>query len=141
VAAVTVLGFGIYQVRGLAGRWWEGAARGISDNFTGLLPRVRDLPSGAVIATDDEALVWLYTGHHAVPLYLYGYRGAALVEPDPGAQRAYLERQGVTHVLLASPSSPSARQLRRLIEADPAWLAPVYGWPGGRWLYEVRGGG
>ena len=75
-----------------------------------------------------------------MPLYLYGYRGREVVEPDPAAQRDYLERQGVTHVLLASPAAGSARQLRRLIAAYPDWLAPVHAWPGARWVYAVGHG-
>jgi hypothetical protein len=138
VAAVLVLGFGMYQVRGFSGRWWEGAARGVSANFEELLPALREMPAGVVLATDDEALVWLYTARTAVPLYLYAYRGATPVEPEPAEHRAYLERQGVTHVLLASASSASAGELRRLIGAYPDWLSPVRSWPGGRWLYQVR---
>lgn len=138
VAGVVALGYGVYQGRGLAGRWWEGAARAVSANFAELLPVIRALPANAVVATDDEALVWLYTGRKAVPLYLYGYRGSRVVEPAAAEHRAYLERQGVTHVVLASPASPSARELRALIDAYPDNLAPVHGWPGGRWMYELR---
>lgn len=138
LAGVTILGFATYETRGLTGKWWEGAAAAISTNFAQLLPALRDLPSDVVVATDDEALVWLYTGRTAVPLYLYGYRGAALVEPEPAEHRAYLERAGATHVVLASPSSASARQLRALIATYPEWLVVVGGWGGGRLLYEVR---
>lgn len=138
VAAAVTIGYGSYEVRGLAGRWWEGAARTISANFQELLPAIAALPDTAVVASDDEALVWLYTGRRAVPLYLWAYRGAETVEPTPAEHRAYLERQGVTHVVLASPSSPSARELRGLIAAHPDWLVPIHRWPGGRWIYEVR---
>ena len=141
LAVATVAGgFAQYQVRGLAGRWWEGAARNISANFTELLPAVRELPDSAVVATDDEALVWLYTGRRAVPLYLFSYRGRDTVEPGPEAQRAYLQRQGATHVLLAAPSGESARQLRALMAAFPDWLEPVRPWSGGRWLFAVTAG-
>ena len=138
VAGALALGFLGYEVRGLAGRWWGGAARGISANFEELLPAIRALPADAVIATDDEALVWLYTGRRAVPLYVYFYRGRETGEPSAADHRAYLDRQGVTHVVLASPSSRSARELRALIGAYPDWLVPVHRWPGGRWIYEVR---
>ncbi|HXF94512.1 MAG TPA: hypothetical protein VNI61_00280 [Gemmatimonadales bacterium] len=138
VTGAILLGYGLYEVRGFRGRWWAGAARAISTNFEELVPALRILPEEAVLATDDEALVWLYTRRRAVPLYLYSYRGSQTVEPTPAAHRAYLERQGVTHVVLASPASPSARQLRALIGAYPGWLVPVRGWPGGRWLYAVR---
>ncbi len=133
-----IFGFGRYEARGLAGRWWRGDAPVISANFRDLLPWLGTLPPEAVLATDDEALVWLYTRRAAVPLYLYGYRGPLVVEPGPAEQRAYLERQGVTHIVLASPGGGSARQLRRLIAAYPDWLTPLHAWPGARWAYAVR---
>ncbi len=138
LTALVVCGFGYYEARGFAGRWWRGDAPAISANFQELLPWLRTLPAGAVCATDDEALVWLYTGRQAVPFYLYGYRGAAVVEPPPDEQRAYLERQGVTHIVLGNPGGDSARELRRLIAAYPGWLIPVHAWPGGRWVYAVN---
>jgi hypothetical protein len=138
VAAALLLGFAVYQVRGLAGRWWDTAARGISGNFRELLPAIRHLPDSAVVATDDEALVWLYSGRRAVPLYVFTYRGRETVTPPPLDHRAYLERQGVTHVLLASASGESATALRDLLRADAAWLEPVERWSGGRWLFAVR---
>jgi hypothetical protein len=135
-----VLGFGLYETRGLAGRWWRGDAPLISANFRELLPWLGTLPPEAVLATDDEALVWLYTGRASVPLYLYGYRGRVVVEPGPAEQRAYLDRQGVTHVVLASSGVGSARQLRRLIAAYPGWLTPLHAWPGARWVYAINRG-
>jgi hypothetical protein len=138
IAAVLGLGYAQYQARGFAGRWWQRAAGPISDNFAELLPAVGDLPTDAIVATDDEALVWLYTGRRAVPLYLYAYRGRETVVPDPAAHRAFLDRQGVTHVLLASASGESATSLRALVTAYPDWLVPVRRWDGGRWLFVVR---
>lgn len=134
---VLCVGYARYQGRGFVGHWWLNAARSISDNFTQLLPAVRALPADAVVATDDEALVWLYTGRRAVPLHLFSYRGRETVVPGPAAHRAYLERQGVTHVLLASASGESAAPLRALIAAYPDWLVPVRRWDGARWLFAV----
>ena len=135
-----VFGFSRYEAKGLTGRWWRGDAPAISANFRELLPWLGTLPPEAVLATDDEALVWLYTRRAAVPLYLYGYRGRVVVEPGPAEQRAYLERQGVTHIVLASSGGGSARQLRRLIAAYPDWLTPLHAWPGARWVYAVGRG-
>jgi hypothetical protein len=45
---------------------------------------------------------------------------------------------GVTHVLLASATSPSAGELRALLQAYPGWLAGVNRWSGGRWLFAVQ---
>jgi hypothetical protein len=138
LAGVLGLGFLIYQGGGFARRAWAGPALEISANFSELLPWLRTLPADAVLATDDEALVWLYARRTSVPLYLYGYHGRDIVEPSPAEQRAYLERQGVTHIVLGSAGSGSARELRALIGAFPGWLTPVHAWSGGRWVYAVR---
>jgi hypothetical protein len=138
--ALMVAGYLQYEVRGFAGHWWSTQARAISANFAELLPVVENLPAGAVVATDDEALVWLYSGRRAVPFYLESYRGREVVQPTEVEHRAYLERMHVTHVLLASASSPSAAELRKLLTAYPRWLTAVYRWPDGRWLFEVKPG-
>lgn len=140
LAAIVVAGYVTYEIRGFAGRWWDAQARAISANFAELLPVVANLPSSAVIASDDEALVWLYTRRQSVPLYLESYRGRDFIQPTPAEYRGYLERMGVTHILLASASSPSAVQLRNLIGAYPAWLRGLYRWSDGRWLFAVNRG-
>ncbi len=131
-------GFVYYEARGFAGRWWDAQARNISANFAELLPIMRQLPDSAVVASDDEALVWLYGRRKSVPLYLERYRGREAIKPTPAEQVAYLERMGVTHILLASASSPSAGQLKALIDADPKLLTALYRWSDGRWLFEVN---
>ena len=138
--ALVVGGYLTYEIRGFAGRWWDAQARAISANFADLLPVVATLPPSAVVASDDEALVWLYTRRLSVPLYLESYRGRDLIRPTPAEYRAYLERMGVTHILLASASSPSAIELRNLIGAYPAWLTGLYRWSDGRWLFAVNRG-
>ncbi|OLB04564.1 MAG: hypothetical protein AUH06_11745 [Gemmatimonadetes bacterium 13_2_20CM_69_27] len=138
LAVVVTFGWAQVEARGFAGRWWGTTAHGISANFADLLPWVASLPGGAVLATDDEALVWLYTGRTSVPFYVYGYRGATPTTPTPAEQRAYLERQGVTHVLLSGRGSGSDEELDALLGAYPRWLAVVHAWPGGRAAFEVR---
>ena len=133
-------GYLYYEARGFSGRWWDTQARAISANFAELLPIVATLPDSAVVATDDEALVWLYTRKRAVPLYLESFRGSEIVRPTAEEHRAYLDRMGVTHILLASSSSPSAIELRTLIGAYPKILAALYRWPDGRWLFVVNRG-
>lgn len=137
VVTAVGLGYGLYESRGLAGRSWETPARHISDNLSELLPGLDSLPRQAVIATDNEALAWLYTGRQAVPLAVFAWQGNREAVPAARDHRAYLERNHVTHVLLASPAGGTARQLRALMGADPGWLTPVQSWPGGRWLFAV----
>ena len=138
LAATMVVGYGWREVRGFAGRWWGLTASQISGNFQELLPWVQTLPPGSVLATDDEALVWLYTHKRAVPFYLYGYRGSTEIHPTPADHRAYLERQGVTHILLAGFGGGSAQELDTLLGAYPRWLTIVKRWPGNRAAFTIR---
>jgi hypothetical protein len=138
LSAALIVGYGLAEVRGVAGRWWGTTAQRISANFSELLPWLESLPQDAVLATDDEALVWLYTGRTAVPFYLYGYRGRVETRPSPQEQRAYLERQGVTHVLLSGFGSGSDVELDALLGAYPGWLTIVRRWSGGRAIFRVN---
>ena len=138
LVAALVGGYLNYEIRGLTGGWSTKQAAAISANFNELMPVIKDLPDSSVVATDDEALVWLYTRRSAVPFYLESYRGRETLRPGPADHRAYLERMHVTHVLLASATSPSAAELRGLIEAYPGWLTGVYRWSDSRWLFAVQ---
>ena len=138
LAVVLAIGWTQVEARGFAGRWWGTTAHAISANFTELLPWVRSLPDSAVLATDDEALVWLYTGRTCVPFYVYGYRGSALTIPGPPEHRAYLERLRTTHILLPGGGSGSDEELDALLGAYPGWLSVVHRWPGGRMALRVH---
>jgi len=133
-------GYVQYEFRGFEGHWWDAQARDISTNFAELLPVVQNLPDSAVVATDDEALVSLYSQRRAVPFYLESYHGQEVIRPTAVEHRAYLERMGVTHVLLASATSPSAIELRGLLGAYPSLFTAIYRWPDGRWLFAVNRG-
>ena len=137
LAACIALGYCLNEVRGLANGWWGTTARGISANFRELLPAIASLPDSAVVATEDEALVWLYTGRKAVPFYLWSRRGREVLEPTPAEHRAYLERQGVTHVLLTGRGSGSDRELDALLGTYRGWLVVTRVWAGGRVLLQV----
>lgn len=140
VVAVVLTGYGQYEVRGVLGRWWGLQRERISDNFSELLPGLAALPDTTVLATDDEALVWLYIRRTSVPFYLYGYRNGTEIEPTPTEHRAYLERQGVTRVLFSGFGSGSDREVNALLGAYPGWLTIERAWPGGRVLFRVNRG-
>ena len=140
VGGIVGVGYAQYQVRGVHGQWWASQRERISANFKELLPALSGLPETGVLATDDEALVWLYARRSAVPFYVYGYRDGAEVEPTPAEHRAYLERQGVTRVLFSGFGSGSDRELDALLGAYPGWLTVERAWPGGRALFRVNHG-
>src|SRR5439155_1200904 len=138
LAAALVAGYVRYETRGFAGRWWELSARRISDTFAEVLPTLDSLPPDAVIASDHDPLVWLYTRRVAVPLYISSYWGAHVIEPPPPVHRAYLERQGVTHVLLAGNQADGKEELERLLATYPGWLGIVRRWPDGATIFVVH---
>jgi hypothetical protein len=137
LVGVLAVGYGQYQVRGVLGRWWGTQQRAISNNFRELLPWLDSLPPRAVLATDNEALVWLYTHRATVPFYVSGYQGSRVVRPTPAGHRAYLERMGVTHVLFSGFGGGSDAELDALIGAYPGWLKAVHVWPHGRAIFAV----
>src|SRR2546425_3031 len=138
LAAALVAGYVRYETRGFAGRWWELSARRISRTFAEVLPALDSLPPDAVIASDHDPLVWLYTRRVAVPLYIFSYWGAHVIEPPPPVHRAYLERQGVTHVLLAGNQADGKEELERLLATYPGWLGIVRRWPDGATIFVVH---
>jgi len=131
-------GYARYEIRGFAGRWWDLAAQRISTTLTTVLPAIDSLPPTAVIAADHDPLIWLYTRRPAVPFYLYRLDNDAVLEPSAAVHRAYLERQGVTHILLAGREMGASEELERLAAAYPGWLVAVRHWPDGQELYMVR---
>lgn len=140
VVAAVVVGYAQYEIRGAFGRWWGLQRERISANFAELLPGLESLPDSGVLATDDEALVWLYTRRASVPFYVYGYRRGLETEPTAAEHRGYLERQGVTRVLFSGFGSGSDRELNSLLGAYPGWLTIERTWPGGRALFRVNRG-
>jgi hypothetical protein len=115
--------------------------RGISGTMREVLPWIRDATdSSAVIAGEDEALLWLYTGRSAVPSYLWRVRGRQAESLGPDTLRAYFERNGVTHVVLTGPGSDAAPTLDSLLGRHPGYLRLVRVWPGSILAFEVRRG-
>jgi len=140
LAAILIVGYTRYETRGFADRWWDLAARRMSENLQGVLPVLDSLPAGAVVATDHDPLIWLYTRRPAVPLYLYRLRGRTVLEPPPVVHRAYLDRQGVTHLLVAAGDEGALPELQRLLAAYPERYALVRRWSDGGALFSVRNG-
>jgi len=133
---VLALGYARYEVRGIAGRWWSLESHRTTVRFEALLPSLDSLPENAIVATDHDPLVWLYTRRLAVPFTLYAFHGRTVLEPPASVQRAYLERQGVTHVLMTGDEVHGS-ELGRLRAAYPGWLRVVRSWSSNDVLFEV----
>lgn len=139
-AATVAIGFGIYQVRvGPGGA--TATQRGISDTMSGLLPWVRQsTDTSAVLATESEALVWLYTGRRAVPSFLWRVQGRGSESFGPDSLHAYLERSGATHLVLAGQGAEAAPTIDALIGRRPGYLEVIRSWPSGMLAFRIRRG-
>ncbi len=133
-----LVGFGGYQVAGFVRRWPTATQRGISDSFERILPWVaRATPDSAVLAGEDEALWWLYSGRRAVPSYLWHLAGRRDVSYGPDSLRAFFDRSRVTHVIVTGPRSDAAPTLDEVRALFPSYLLPVMMWRGLMIAYEV----
>jgi hypothetical protein len=138
--AAPAMGFAFYQVSGFARGHATATQVGISATMELIVPWVRDAtPADAVIASEDEALIWLYTGRRAVPNYLWQVRGRDLEEPGPDSLAAWLRRAGATHLVLSGPGSDAAPTVDALLARDPGLLSLVRVWPEGPLAFAVRG--
>lgn len=139
VTTAVVVGYGFYQVRGYRRRDGARLQDGISLTMAGVLPWIRtSTPPTAVIAGADEALVWLYTGRRAVPVYLWRHRGRGGESLGPDSLRAWFDRAGVTHVWLSGPGSDAAPTLNQLLGRYPGYLRVVRVWPGSELAFAVE---
>jgi len=90
-----------------------------------------------VIATEDEALVWLYTGRMAVPSYLWRVRGRESESLGPDSLRAWLDRSGATHLVLTGTGSEAAPTINALLGSRPGYLRVARVWPGGIFAFAI----
>jgi hypothetical protein len=139
--ALVVIGFVPRQARGLLRGDATRTQRGISATFEAVLPWVRGATdTAAVVATEDEALLWLYTGRRAVPSYLWRVRGRAAESFGPDTLHAFLMRTGATHLVLTGPGSDAAPTINDLIGARPRFLRLVHLWPGQMMAFAIARG-
>ncbi|OGU00265.1 MAG: hypothetical protein A2085_03930 [Gemmatimonadetes bacterium GWC2_71_10] len=138
-AAVVALGFLPRQAVGLARGAATSTQRGISATFEELLPWIRAATdSSAIIAGEDEALLWLYTGRRAVPSFVWRVRGRAAESLGPDTLRAYLLRTGATHLVLTGGGSDAAQTINDLLGRHPGFLRVVRSWPRPMLAFEVQ---
>ena len=71
-ACWVTFGYGAYELRGLRGQWWSSIPRAAASRIAFSVGWTRANTSrDAVIATDDEAAVYLYTGRPTVPVWAF----------------------------------------------------------------------
>lgn len=140
-AAAVAIGFAIFQVRGYSIRGATSVQTGISATMNEILPWIRTATdTTAVIAGEDEALVWLYTGRHAVPSYLWRVRGRDAESFGADSLHAWLERSGATHLIMTGPGSDAAPTIDQLISRRPGYLQLIRVWPGNMLAFRIQRG-
>jgi hypothetical protein len=99
LAVAVVWGFGWFQTVSLLDRRFTVTADRSSHPFALLTSGISTaVPDDAVIASDGEAMVYLYTGRKAVPAYLFRLDGRRMVPYDVDSTTAYFCESGVTHL-------------------------------------------
>jgi hypothetical protein len=138
-AAVVALGFLPRQATGLARGAATATQRGISATFEELLPWIRAATDpSAIVAGEDEALLWLYTGRRAVPSFVWRVRGREAASLGPDTLRAFLLRTGATHLVLTGPGSEAAPTINDLLGRYPGFLEVVRSWPRPMLAFRIR---
>lgn len=126
-------GYGAYTVRGYRHQWWSSIPRSVSRNVQPLLQYIATrTPPHAVLVTEAEASVYLYTGRFAVPTGTFTvdeYFG-----PRSPAQNAAIIQAAVDHyhpqaVVVSSGVMRDA--VRELAVSQHPSLVVVDTFPGG----------
>jgi hypothetical protein len=126
-------GYLVYNVEGYRHRWWGSIPRKISEEVRPLLIWVATrTPRNAVLATEAETSVYLYTGRPAVPV------GTFTVDeffvPRTSAENAAVIDTVITHyrpMAVAVSSGPMRDAVRQLAFSQPPKLVAVDTFPRG----------
>lgn len=138
-AVGVAVGFGFFQVRGYVNGYATSTQRGISETMGTILPWIRERTEpDAVIAGEDEALIWLYTGRRAVPNYLWRVRGRSAEGVGADSLRAWLDRTRANYLILTGPRSDPAAAVDELMGKRPGYLEMFQVWPGPMFAFRIH---
>jgi hypothetical protein len=137
LALLATAGYLRREVVSLRTRGFAAAAEGIGRSFNLLVPSIAaETPADAVIASSDEALVYLYTGRRAIPNYVFRWDGRSRRPLPDGQVRDYFCGADVTHVVLTGPTASAADIVARLQLRDDVMLRPLFEFTEGPALYR-----
>lgn len=127
LASLLFIGYARYNYLSATNGWWTQVQTVVADRARPLAEWiVANTPENAVIATDDDVLLYLYTGRHTIPNgtftpqeYLKAQTPAFAVE----MLRTILRTYDVDYVLASSEYGTYAA--RGLLQADPPELQMV----------------
>jgi len=132
-AAVPAVGYLRYNVRGYRGAWWENIPRQRGEELRAVVMKIRaDTPAGAVLCSNDDAAIYLYTGHQAVPsasAAAADFLHPPTVAKDANVLRDILTAYHVDGVIVTTPYQRDVADL--LVQRHPPVLALTDSFPSG----------
>ena len=135
LGVAVVIGYGRREVRSITTRGFALTAERASAPFRLLTTAISaGTPQGAVVATDGEALVYLYTERRTVPLELYRLRGRDFESLSAEVTASFFCERGVTHVAASVPGP----LLEDLATAPETTIVPRFRVTNGPSLFEFR---
>ena len=138
IVVAIAIGFGPREFVSLRERRFAAAAAAASTNFNILTAGIRlAVPEDAVIASDGEALVSLYTNRKTVPLYFFRFDGRAFQAAGIDSVRAFLCESGAKFAAVSGRGRDLMTVLDELRETHPEGLPEVFSVTDGPALYEL----
>ncbi len=139
LALAVLVGYPRREAVSLWQRQFAATAEGITAPFSVLVPAViAELEPNAVVATEDEALVYLYTGRRSVPSYLFRWSGRSTTPLSRDGTVQFYCDTGVTHLALSGPRAPAAPLVDELAQGSDSTLSLLFRVTNGPALYEFR---
>ncbi len=139
VVVAVAIGYPRREISSLVERQFTGTAEGITQPFAVLVPAIQaEIDTDAVVASEDEALIYLYTGRHAVPSYLFTWSGRSTRPLPHDTTLDFFCDAGVTHVALSGPGAPGAPMVRELEQRADSTLSLLFQITNGPSMYRFR---
>jgi hypothetical protein len=137
LAVAVAMGYPRREFVSLEGRLFAATAEGISRPFRVLVPAIAaELPANAVVAGEDEALLYLYTGRPAVPSYLFRAVGGTSVPFPADSALAFFCKMGVTNLALSGARAPAGPLVGELLERNDSTLVNSFMFTDGPSLFR-----
>jgi hypothetical protein len=138
VVAVAV-GYARPEALSLLQRRFARPAERITEPFRVLSASIAaETPANAVVASEDEALIFLYTGRRAVPSNLFRWQGIGTAPIPPDSVVRYWCEAGVTHLAVSGPGDLAGPLAARLAARPDSAAVPLFRVTNGPALYRFR---
>jgi hypothetical protein len=139
VGLMLAAGFGWAQAVSIAERRFAVTAIQSSAPFRYLVAGIETgLPTDAIVATDGEALVYLYTTRKTVPLILFSLHGREFVYADADTTATYLCDAGVTHVATSWLGGEAVPLISDMRAMGDSVVTPLFTFSDGSALFRFR---